>query len=325
MKKMMIGICTFLIVIGCLISGSSVIAEEKLSVSLSPTAWFGKTMNELEKELLAAGYQADSGNGTGFLADIVRKYGNQALCPAEVSLWMDSDTKQISWVGLGFQKSPAMFSQICQSMTLVFGEPTFVESREDKQERVVVTYPEAYVWEGDSVEYNLLGQNRSEKVLGTIEDAQKGITGFTLRIFEKHPEAPTPNPTVKPKPTATPKPVNVQVSVNSVEIKDTRYGTREFYIRFKNNGKVTVDRIDFLVIGYNRYGERIDYYGSNTFSFYTDEELKPGKTKPQDYYYTQSALNEATKIKIAIEKYHTTDGKTVTVPEYQLKWSTYTK
>ena len=89
--------------------------------------------------------------------------------------------------------------------------------------------------------------------------------------------------------------------------------------------KVTVDRSDFLVIGYNRYGERIDYYGSNTFSFYTDEELKPGKTTPQDYYYTQSALNEATKIRIAIEKYHTTDGKTVTVPEYQLKWSTYTK
>ena len=325
MKKLLISVFTFLIVLGCLISDSSAITEEKLDVSLNPTDWFGKTVDELEKELLASGYQADSGNGTGIFADIVRKYANHALCPSEVSVWIDSYTKQISLVGLAFQKSPAMFSQLCQSLTLVFGEPTFVESREDKQKHVVVTYPEAYVWAGDTVEYNLLSQNRSEKVLGTIEDIKKGVTGFTIRIFENHTETPTPNPTVKSKPTVTPKPVNVQVSINSVEIKDTRYGTREFYIRFKNNGKVTVDRIDFLVIGYNRYGERIDYYGNNTFSFYTDEELKPGKTTPQDYYYTQSALNEATKIKIAIEKYHTTDGKTVTVPEYQLKWSTYTK
>ena len=119
--------------------------------------------------------------------------------------------------------------------------------------------------------------------------------------------------------------MNVEVTVDSVEIKDTRYGTREFYIRFKNNASVTVDRIDFQIQGYNRYGERITQYNIDTIEFYYDEEIKPGKLSPKNYYYNYYMLNEATKIKIAIVKYHTTDGRTVEVPEIHLKWYTFEK
>ena len=99
----------------------------------------------------------------------------------------------------------------------------------------------------------------------------------------------------------------------------------EKYIRFKNNASVTVDRIDFRIKGYNRYGELIKQYNIDTIEFYFDDEIKPGKLSPKDYYYNYYMLNEATKIKIAIVKYHTTDGKTIEVPEYQLKWSTFGK
>ncbi len=47
-----------------------------------------------------------------------------------------------------------------------------------------------------------------------------------------------------------------------------------------------------------------------------------GKTVEDAGYYM---LDEATKIIIAILKYHTTNGKTIEVPEYQLKWSTFEK
>ena len=66
-------------------------------------------------------------------------------------------------------------------------------------------------------------------------------------------------------------------------------------------------------------------YNVDAVDFYYDEEIKPGKLSPKNYYYNYYMLNEATKIKITILKYHTTDGRIVEVPEYQLKWSTFEK
>ena len=63
----------------------------------------------------------------------------------------------------------------------------------------------------------------------------------------------------------------------------------------------------------------------DTIAFYTDEIIKPGKLSPKDIYYYSFMLNEATTIKIAIIKYHTTNGKTVEIPTNHLKWYTFKK
>ena len=68
-------------------------------------------------------------------------------------------------------------------------------------------------------------------------------------------------------------------------IKANRYGTKEFYIRLKNNASSDIDRVDFRVRGYNAYGERIKSYSADSFNFYCDETIKPGGVTPKNYYY----------------------------------------
>ena len=320
MKKLACLFCTVLILAGMICCTA---AADTLAVNFSADTWFDQTVEEVGKYLEKSGYKKADQND--LFKDVVWQYTNASQAPNTVNVWFDSDDHIVDMVVCIFGKSPEMFEQLYQSLTMLYGEPEFVPEWEDKQERVTVTYAESYTWNAGKVKYYASSGNKSDGNVGSFSEVLKGNTDFTFRILqvEEEPSVPTATPTATPRPTATPKPVKVEVSIENVEIKDTRYGTREFYIRFRNNAAVAVDRIDFLVQGYNRYGELLVQNRIDTVSFYYDDVLAPGKLIPTNYYYTHYMLNEATKIRIAIQKYHTADGKTIEIPEYQLKWETF--
>ncbi len=321
-RKLVALLCVMTMIMGLI----PVAYGSEMKLSLNPNTWFDKTVDKAAKYLEDQGYIASDDNKNGLLSDMVWKFTGKNMAPYNVNLYYDSDTREISWVIYQFDPDPELFSKIYESLTMLCGEPAFAEEREDKQERVTITYPEAYAWRDVAERYNIVSSGKANGDLGTIDDIKKGKTGFSLRIFRPKDKAEeTAKPTATLKPTATPKPVKLEVSIASVKIKDTNYGTREFYIQFKNNADQTVDRIDFQVQGFNRYGELIEEYNINTVEFYLDEEIGAGKTSPKNIYYTYYMLNEATKIKVAIVKYHMKNGRTVTVPEYQYKWETFEK
>lgn len=131
-----------------------------------------------------------------------------------------------------------------------------------------------------------------------------------------------------PKPTATPIPVpNLEVSIRNVKFGKNSIGTPKIYVQFKNTSAAkTIDRIDFAVECYDVYGSVVKGYGYYDYTecYYDDSRIAPGKTTPSDYYWTLYGFDETYKAKIAITRYHTTNGETVTIPEQAWKWEMWT-
>lgn len=124
-------------------------------------------------------------------------------------------------------------------------------------------------------------------------------------------------------PTPTPKPVKVEVGIASVrKVRDSHFRL-QLFAQFKNNSNKSIDRIDFYVNCYDAYGDWIG--GGNCV--YDYKTLSPGKTSDSSYYwYNNTGSNQwvnVKTVKIAVTKYHFTDGTTVTVPENQYQWKTY--
>lgn len=319
-----------LLLIACIVLGgfsTTHAASKKLGLN-DVVDWFGKKVEEAGKQVEAFGYKPSADNKTGLLKNVAWEFTNNQAEPYSVVLWFNTEGRDVTRIIYKYGADSEKFSQITDSLSLLFGDPTHQEYEEKKEGGYLIMQNETLTWNGEAITYIIGFANKSDGSRGTLEDAKKGTAGFSMNFIQAEKEtskAPkeTIKPTYTPKPTATPKPVNVEVSVYSVDIKSTRYGTKEFYIRLKNNSSVGVDRVDFYVQAYNTYGERIDSYGAYIFSFYCDELINPGKITPKDYYYSHYSLNEAAKIKIAIVKYHRTDGRTVEVPENQYKWQTF--
>lgn len=139
---------------------------------------------------------------------------------------------------------------------------------------------------------------------------------------------PTPKPTETPVPTPRPTPVKLDVTVSSVTFGQDSIGTTELYIRFKNTHSTDViDRLDFTVKCYDSYGALIKGYGiyEGSQMFFDAQTIRPGKTTPSDYYYSMYGFDGIKSIQIAIQKYHTTSGKTIEVPEENYRWMTFSK
>lgn len=116
----------------------------------------------------------------------------------------------------------------------------------------------------------------------------------------------------------------VKLSVNSA-------GTTELYVRFRNDGEESIDRLDFYVECYNTYDEKIkgynrydlsdNYYESDPADYYGGTpELKPGATSASDWYWGLYGFDGTTRVRIAVYKYHTTTGNTVEIPSNELIW-----
>lgn len=138
---------------------------------------------------------------------------------------------------------------------------------------------------------------------------------------------PTPSPTYTPKPTPKPTPVKCDISIESFRLDRDILSNPELYIVFKNNGLYSVDQIDFDMVFYNAYGEVIKIYGlyEKASGHYTATVISPGGTSSKDCNWNTQDVQDMKKIKIAITKYHTTNGRTVEIPKEQYKWYTYTK
>lgn len=141
---------------------------------------------------------------------------------------------------------------------------------------------------------------------------------------------PTLEPTkmITPKPTPKPTPVKIDVTISSVRFGQDAIGTTELYIRFTNkHASETIDRVDFTAKCYDSYGELIKGYGvyEGSNMFFEAQSIRPGKTTSSDYYYTMYGFDGIKSVSIAIQKYHTTSGRTVEISEDDLQWKTFSK
>ena len=156
---------------------------------------------------------------------------------------------------------------------------------------------------------------------------KSGERPFHILVLENSEPIYTlpPRQTVAPTPTPAPTPkINCEISIASVKLKSSSI-IPELYVVFKNNSKVTVDRIDFNVKCYNAYGSLIQSYGYYDISrcFY-DENVKPKKTSKKNYSWYLDGIDGIKSVEIAITAYHQTNGRTVTIPDDQQKWAKYT-
>lgn len=122
-------------------------------------------------------------------------------------------------------------------------------------------------------------------------------------------------------------PVVLDVSIDSIKIGENSIGTPEVYVVLKNcSADLTIDRVDFLVKCYDAYGDLIKPYGRYTYtSCFYDDKIKPGYKSPSHWRWTLYDCDGTDSVNIAIEKYHATDGTTVSVPDDQLAWVEFEK
>ena len=122
-------------------------------------------------------------------------------------------------------------------------------------------------------------------------------------------------------------PIVLDVSVASVKIGENSIGSPEIHVVLKNNSStLTIDRVDFRIKCYDAYGDLIKLYNRYTYSacFY-DGTLKPGYKSPDNHRWTIYDGDGTRSVRVAIEKYHATDGTTVSISEDQLEWIEFEK
>jgi len=92
------------------------------------------------------------------------------------------------------------------------------------------------------------------------------------------------------------------------------YGVPYISLNFTNNEASDVIRLDIKVYAYNAYGE----VASRAYNGYTVKRIAAGKTVNE--YWNLYGYNGAQSVKFALCKYQTADGKTVEIPENEMKW-----
>lgn len=98
-------------------------------------------------------------------------------------------------------------------------------------------------------------------------------------------------------------------------------GTTELYVRFRNDGDVAIDRLDFHVYCFDTYGDPIKGYGRyDLCDNYYDHTIKPGATSDSDWYWGLYGFDGTSRVRIAVYKYHTVNGDTVSIPNGELQW-----
>ena len=158
----------------------------------------------------------------------------------------------------------------------------------------------------------------------------RSIIGVDISEVSNRVIAKMPKPTPTPKPTKTPKPTPTPYKEPKYPIQFGNNGYIELYQGYpqlnpgiKNiSGKKTVDGFTLTYYCENVYREKIKRYGYSDYycSFTYAKKIAPGKSSYPGYVWLDG-YSGAKYVHVAITKIHTTDGKTITIPESE--WQFY--
>ncbi len=160
----------------------------------------------------------------------------------------------------------------------------------------------------------------------------RSIDGANVSETSEPVKAEMPKPTPTPKPTKTPRPTPTpyREPANPIDFLSSyveRYqGDPYINLGIKNiSGKKTIDGFTIVFYCEDVYEEKIKYNGNgDIYSTYTyTKTIKPGKSIMAGYVQVEGYKN-AKYVYVAVTKFHTTDGNTVTIPESQWDYYYYT-
>lgn len=115
------------------------------------------------------------------------------------------------------------------------------------------------------------------------------------------------------------------LSISNVKITE-KYSALNLTITVKNDSKdKSVDAYDMVAYAYDTYGENVKYMSNEFATLTSSEVIKPGKTSPKGFYWALYNMSSTKTMKVAIVKYHTTEGDTIEIPEDQYVWFEYTR
>lgn len=150
---------------------------------------------------------------------------------------------------------------------------------------------------------------RIAKLEQLVADLTERVAALEVQL---QASIPTPEDTTAPV-----APVDSILTIQKVKLS-VKYSTLNLEVTVKNTSKsVTVDAYDLVAYGYDAYGEIVQYMTSDRVPLTSQETIKPGKTSPSGYAWQLYTMDSVKTFKVAVARYHTTDGQTVEIPEEQ--------
>ena len=136
----------------------------------------------------------------------------------------------------------------------------------------------------------------------------------------------TPTPSPSPTPVPTPIPDNAVLSITKIKLYDY-YQQRVFSVDVQNNASsVTIKKYDIVYRCFNAYDELIskgllNQEGILTSTSDDNLDIKPGKKySMKSRFWYLFAYESTSRIEVAIKRYLTTDGETITIPPEDYQW-----
>lgn len=116
---------------------------------------------------------------------------------------------------------------------------------------------------------------------------------------------------------------NIPLEIEEVALSENSIGTPQISFAIHNIGEVGIDAVDVCVEARNAYGEAIKPYGNySAYNLtYQEDTIEPGKSTPPEWTWTLYGADDIKTVRVAVQKYHTVDGNTVTIRDTQLQWS----
>lgn len=345
MKKKSTTALLFLLFLAC--SFSFCFAEESFfsinngTPEFSSNPWFDYKLSQVETQLTNAGYNQDP------ISMLYRSFGiiiykNSYTAPHTITLL--SENNIVTSASLTYNADKQLFQDLESSITSIAGEPTHTKEYTETFNNYTETHGESLTWSYSGYTYKINGDG-NQKTLSKIAQIRSGSHPFILtvqrdegssklteKIEDVKPAAGLQSSSKKNASTSTSSnktkssTQTLDVEVGSVRIEKDSIGNPKLYIRFKNNSSTkTIDRLDFAVKCYDVYGNEIKPYGfyTHTDCFFEEKTISPKKSSPTDWSWTIYGVEGTRSVKIAITKYHTTDGNTVIVPESEYRWKKF--
>jgi len=290
-------------------------------------SWFNQTLNQIESNLYSKGYTDSNTNSLGKSIGVAT-YESSKNKPRDITVFFDLSSKKPSSISIIYSSDSDTYNSIANGLDSILGESVYHEASQEKNGGYTIEYAEHLTWSGNGYSYKINAEG-GEKLSGLYQ-VQTGKCPFVLSIT---PDGSTPatkedtssrasvaalenaiNSIVNSASSSSSTPQKLDITISSVKIGKDSIGTPQVHIVFKNTSpSKSIDRIDFAVRCFDAYGTELLPYGFYRWTdcFYDDKELRPGKTTPTDWRWTIYGVDGTKSVRIAITKYHTTDGKTV--------------